>query len=234
MALSFPSHGILGKAYTFTRLLQIAVLITTIGLTAKFISQMIEATTFPPAAFVAILAISCLSLIYTVITLILYFDNTLPLLVTCVSDLALTATLLVLSILIGKPLSFLSCTKVGHYAPLSFQTLYPEEILYPTNPGQASSASDAYNIAPASAQIPEKHVTVAYKYNNDGTVEEVRGVNYGAFAGGNQAVCELMKGAWGLGIALTIGFLVSAFCAGWIWKTTRGQSKKGEKLEEIA
>jgi hypothetical protein len=140
----------------------------------------------------------------------------------------LTITLLVLSIVVGKPLSSLSCTKVGRYAPLSFETLYPEETLYNVSPASNSATPGAYNIAPA--QVPEKHVTIAYKYNSDGTVEEVRGVNYGSFAGGSQAICELMKGAWGLGIVLTIGFCVSAFCAGWIWKQSRMKKGKGEKM----
>jgi len=104
-----PDHGVLGATFKATRALQVASLLAIIGITANFISEMVSAGATPPSVLVAILSIVCIAVLYCAITVILYLDSILPLLISTGIDSLFLITLVVVSIVVGKPLSYLSC-----------------------------------------------------------------------------------------------------------------------------
>ncbi|KAL6252849.1 hypothetical protein RBB50_000568 [Rhinocladiella similis] len=104
-----PDHGVLGATFKATRALQMASMIATIGITANFISEMVSAGATPPPVLVAILSIVCISVLYCAITLILYLDSILPFLVSTGIDSLFLIALIVVSVVVGRPLSYLNC-----------------------------------------------------------------------------------------------------------------------------
>lgn len=55
----------------------------------------------------------CIAVLYCAITVILYFDGILPFLISTGIDALFLIALVVVSVVVGKPLSYLDCTVVG-------------------------------------------------------------------------------------------------------------------------
>ncbi|KAF4632560.1 hypothetical protein G7Y89_g5559 [Cudoniella acicularis] len=104
-----PNHGALGATFTVVRGMQIICLISIIGMTANFVSQMVQATQAPPQVIVGTLSVTCIAVLYVAITYILYFDGLLPFLVSCGFDTLLLIAVIVVATVVGKPLSYLDC-----------------------------------------------------------------------------------------------------------------------------
>ncbi|KAJ9616525.1 hypothetical protein H2200_000244, partial [Cladophialophora chaetospira] len=114
-----PDHGALGATFKATRALQMASMIAIIGMTANFISEMVSAGATPPSLIVAILSIVCIAVLYCAITVILFFDGILPFLISTGIDALFLIALIVVSVVVGKPLSYLNCTVVGQISNAS-------------------------------------------------------------------------------------------------------------------
>lgn len=56
---------------------------------------------------------TCIAVLYCAITFILYIDNILPFLITTAMDGMLLIALIVVSVVVGKPLSYLNCQVIG-------------------------------------------------------------------------------------------------------------------------
>jgi hypothetical protein len=109
MRFQAPQLGAMGVTFTVMRAFQFASLIAVIGLCANFINGITTAEHDPPAELIGTLTVAVTSVVYVVITYILYYDNMLSLLFTGIFDgLLLTASIVVASLL-GKPLSKLNC-----------------------------------------------------------------------------------------------------------------------------
>ncbi|UNI23326.1 hypothetical protein JDV02_009155 [Purpureocillium takamizusanense] len=104
-----PALGALGLTFTAMRGMQAIALITIIGLTSNFISEMVAASYEAPSALVGTLVVSCLAAVYTVITYILYWDSMLPLLISTGADGLCLVAVIVVACVVGKPVSYLSC-----------------------------------------------------------------------------------------------------------------------------
>jgi hypothetical protein len=104
-----PAHGAVGLAFLGTRALQTVCLLICMSLAAKFISTMVEDQQAPPPPLVGTLCVVCFAVLYCATTLLLYWDHQLPLLPTAGLDCLFFVALMVSSIVIGKPLSYLSC-----------------------------------------------------------------------------------------------------------------------------
>jgi len=88
-------------------------LISIIGMTANFISEMVTSSEKPPSVLIGTLSVTCISVLYCAITSILYWDNLLPFLLAAGMDSLLLIALIVVAVTIGKPLSFLNCAKLS-------------------------------------------------------------------------------------------------------------------------
>ncbi|RJE20524.1 hypothetical protein PHISCL_07140 [Aspergillus sclerotialis] len=103
------SNGALGATFHIARAFQGCSLIAIIGMTANFIAQIVSANATPPNILIGTIAVTCVAVIYCVITSILMIDNILPFLACAILDLLVLIALIVVAVIIGKPLSYLKC-----------------------------------------------------------------------------------------------------------------------------
>ncbi|MCJ1281032.1 hypothetical protein MMC26_000350 [Xylographa opegraphella] len=108
-----PDYGALGVTLKSVRILQSLSLIAIIGMTANFISMIVSDSQTPPSVLVGTLSVTCIGVIYCVITFILFLDNLLPFLITTIIDSLLLIALIVVAVTVGEPLSYLNCQAIG-------------------------------------------------------------------------------------------------------------------------
>lgn len=100
-------------AFTAVRGMQALALITIIGMTANFISEMVQSSESPPHVLVGTLSVTCIAVLYVVLTYILYYDGILPFLISTGLDGALLIAVIVVAVTVGKPMSFMNCNAIG-------------------------------------------------------------------------------------------------------------------------
>jgi len=108
-----PNYGALGATFKVTRALQVASMVAVIGMTANFLSEIVNQGATPPAVLIGTLSVVCVAVLYCAITVILYLDNILPFLVNTMIDSLFLIALIVVSVIVGKPLSYLNCKVLG-------------------------------------------------------------------------------------------------------------------------
>lgn len=106
-------NGALAGTFKTVRAFQFISLIAIIGMAANFISDMVSNNSAPTDVLVGTLSITCIAVIYCVITYILFLDNILPYLISTAIDGLLLVALIVIAVVVGKPLSYLNCRIIG-------------------------------------------------------------------------------------------------------------------------
>ncbi|PSS08755.1 hypothetical protein M430DRAFT_128998 [Amorphotheca resinae ATCC 22711] len=104
------NFGALGATYTVVRGMQAISMISIIGMTANFISEMVSAKQSPPSVLIGTLSVTCIAVLYVAVTYILYFDALLPFLISSGLDGLFLIAVIVVAVTVGKPLSYLDCT----------------------------------------------------------------------------------------------------------------------------
>ncbi|KAL4949018.1 hypothetical protein BDW69DRAFT_83084 [Aspergillus filifer] len=104
-----PAYGALGATFLLARIIQACSLIAIIGLTANFIAEIVRYDATPPSIFIGTITVTCISVIYCIITSILFIDDILPFLAAGILDGLLLIAVIVVAVIIGKPLSYLEC-----------------------------------------------------------------------------------------------------------------------------
>ncbi|PYI05650.1 hypothetical protein BO78DRAFT_397959 [Aspergillus sclerotiicarbonarius CBS 121057] len=104
--------GLLGATFLCARIIQLCSLVAIIGLTANFIAEIVSNSASPPAIFIGTITVTSIAVIYAFITTILFVDNILPFLATAILDTLILIAVIVVSVIIGKPLSYLQCNKI--------------------------------------------------------------------------------------------------------------------------
>ncbi|ROT39496.1 hypothetical protein SODALDRAFT_275226 [Sodiomyces alkalinus F11] len=107
---SMPRLGALGHAFTASRAMQFISLVGIIGMTADFIAEIVGAEAKPPDVLIGTLVVAVIAALYVVISYILYWDAMLPLLIATAADAALLVAVIVVAVVMGKPLSYLTCS----------------------------------------------------------------------------------------------------------------------------
>ena len=107
-------HGAVGLSFLACRVLQFICLVVAMALTARFIATMVDDIQQPPPPLIGALTVICFAIVYVIATVILYWDHQLPLLPGAGLDALFFIVLLVVSIVIGKPLSYISCKALGN------------------------------------------------------------------------------------------------------------------------
>ncbi len=177
--------GALAATFKITRALQIASLLAIIGMTANFISEMVNANATPPRVLVGTLSIVglplsssagnrqvlterkvCIAVLYCAITVILFLDNILPHLASTGIDGLFLIALVVVAVVIGKPISYLDCKVLNEVS---------------------NTSSSAFDFTSALGSALSK----------DGGR-----VVYSQWIGTSKATCYEVKSIWGLSIAL--------------------------------
>ncbi|RMJ25455.1 hypothetical protein PHISP_03690 [Aspergillus sp. HF37] len=113
------THGALGATFHLARLFEECSLIAIIGMTAKFISDIVSNDATPPSILIGTITVTCIAVIYCIITTILLLDDILPFLACACMDGLVLIALIVVSVIIGKPVSYLDCRALGGGAPSS-------------------------------------------------------------------------------------------------------------------
>ncbi|CEJ55037.1 hypothetical protein PMG11_01315 [Penicillium brasilianum] len=108
-----PRYGALGATFQLARIFQTCSLIAIIGMTAKFISSIVNNDDTAPNIIIGTISVTCIAAIYCIITGILFFDDILPFLPCAVLDLLLLIALIVVAVIMGKPLSYLNCSSLS-------------------------------------------------------------------------------------------------------------------------
>jgi len=108
-----PNYGAVGLTLAATRLMQVICLITGIGLTSNFISEIVTAEATASSELIGTLAVMCIGTVYCFIGIILYIDEMLPFLMTAIVDFHLLVALVVVSVVLGRPLTYLNCEAIG-------------------------------------------------------------------------------------------------------------------------
>ncbi|KAE8353857.1 hypothetical protein BDV28DRAFT_99344 [Aspergillus coremiiformis] len=111
-----PKYGALGATFMIARIMQACCLIAIIGLTANFIADIVKSDLTPPSIFIGTLTVTCIAVIYCIITTILFLDSILPFLASAIADFLLLIAVIVVAVTIGKPLSYLQCDKIAAVA----------------------------------------------------------------------------------------------------------------------
>ncbi|EAW10964.1 uncharacterized protein ACLA_066000 [Aspergillus clavatus NRRL 1] len=106
-------YGALGATFQIARIVQACSLIAIIGLTANFISEIVSRKATPPSAFIGTIAVTCIAVIYCIITSILFLDNILPFLASAALDTLFLVAVIVVAVVLGRPLSYLQCDVIG-------------------------------------------------------------------------------------------------------------------------
>ncbi|KAJ6104073.1 hypothetical protein N7523_010393 [Penicillium sp. IBT 18751x] len=109
-----PRYGALGATFQLARLFQAVSLIAVIGMTAKFIASIVSNNATPPNILIGTISVTCIAVIYCIITIILFMDNILPFLAGAALDLLLLIGFIVVAVVMGKPLSYLTCTPLAN------------------------------------------------------------------------------------------------------------------------
>jgi len=103
------NFGALGSTFTVVRTLEAVSLITIIGMTANFISEMVAVKQSPPSVLIGTLSVAVIAFLYIVMTYILYHSAYLHFLVSTAVDSFLLIAVIVVAVTVGKPLSYLDC-----------------------------------------------------------------------------------------------------------------------------
>ncbi|KAJ5273014.1 hypothetical protein N7478_008139 [Penicillium angulare] len=108
-----PRYGALGATFQIARLFQACSLIAIIGMVAKFIAVIVNLDDSPPDILIGTISVTCIAVIYCIISQILYLDDILPFLYTAVLDFLILIGMIVVAVILGKPLSYLGCSALS-------------------------------------------------------------------------------------------------------------------------
>ncbi|KAJ5729551.1 uncharacterized protein N7483_004059 [Penicillium malachiteum] len=109
-----PRYGAIGATFQLARLFQACSLIAIIGIDAKFISLILGESDTPPSILIGALVVACVAVIFCIISQILYMDDILPFLPSAAADFLILIGLIVVSVVMGKPLSYLNCSSLSN------------------------------------------------------------------------------------------------------------------------
>ncbi|KAL4862251.1 hypothetical protein BDV12DRAFT_46566 [Aspergillus spectabilis] len=109
-----PPYKALGATFLIARIIQACSLIAIIGLVANFIAEIVRYDAKPPGIFIGTITVTSIATLYTIITTILFVDSILPFLASALIDSLLLIAVIVVSVILGKPLSYLECAEIGN------------------------------------------------------------------------------------------------------------------------
>merc|ERR1711939_677350 len=103
-----PQFGALGATFTVVRAMQFVSLIAIIGMTSNFIDQMVKLDQKPPSVLIGTLSVTVITVLYVLISYVLYWDSMLPFLISTALDSTILIAVIVVAVTVGKPLSYLA------------------------------------------------------------------------------------------------------------------------------
>ncbi|KAK4554172.1 hypothetical protein LTR86_008699 [Recurvomyces mirabilis] len=115
--MPIPDYGAapLAKTFMLTRGLALFAMVCIVGLTANFVSEIVSTNTDPPREVIATLTITCLAALYCLISIPFFYARAnLGLFIMAGLDALLCLAFAIVSIVLGRPLSFLNCAVIAN------------------------------------------------------------------------------------------------------------------------
>lgn len=192
-----PRLGALGFTFAAMRAIQFVAFVTIVGMTANFVNRINTSDRDPPGELVGTLVVATTGIVYVVITLILYWDEILPNLVSAGLDTLLFIAAVVVAVLLGKPLSKTNC-----------------DIL--------PSSSNTTTFAPSSNETFASTDYSAFQRRDHDHPEPLnKTLSYLVFIATDQSTCYQVKAIWGLATAMAVTFTFSVLVCVGLWYRTR-------------
>ncbi|RPA79325.1 hypothetical protein BJ508DRAFT_141981 [Ascobolus immersus RN42] len=224
--------GFFGYTFTALRIIEIALMGVICGCSAAMIRHVsrAEAPRQPPAALAAVI-VSVIGGVYLLTTLLLHvFGVVIRYIISTILDIVLLIGLIVVAVLIGRPLTGLSCSTVRRfnnnlrdlddalygYKPTADHTFMPQQ-QYFSLPNNYPSLGGVQGLPALGATAKE----IGRKLGD-----------YDQWVGRSFYWCRLMKVVWGCAIAGCILMVVSAFVAWRIWRKVNGIPWLREEVDD--
>ncbi|KAK4626730.1 hypothetical protein CLAFUW4_04343 [Fulvia fulva] len=114
--MPIPDYGAapLAKTLILVRGLSLVAMIAILGMTANFVSDIVASNIEPPREVVGTLTITCMATLYTLISIPFFLSHAnLGLLIMTAADTFLLLAFIIISVVFGKPLSYLNCMVIA-------------------------------------------------------------------------------------------------------------------------
>merc|ERR1711939_1071535 len=85
-----------------------------IRMTSNFIDQMVKLDQKPPSVLIGTLSVTVITVLYVLISYVLYWDSMLPFLISPALDSTILIAVIVVAVTVGKPLSYLDCAALSN------------------------------------------------------------------------------------------------------------------------
>lgn len=109
MASSAP----LARTFLISRGLSVVAMVSIVGMTAHFVSQLVSSNIDPPREIVGTLTVTSLAALYTLLSLPLFYSSaSTTLLILTALDVLLLLAFTIISVLLGRPISHLNCRAI--------------------------------------------------------------------------------------------------------------------------
>ncbi|KXT09172.1 hypothetical protein AC579_8399 [Pseudocercospora musae] len=115
--MPIPDYGAapLAKTFVLVRGLSLVSMIAIVGMTANFVAQIVSTRVEPPREIVGTLTITCMAALYCLISIpFFYAQANLGLLIMTAADFLLLLAFIIVSVVLGRPLSFLNCMAIAN------------------------------------------------------------------------------------------------------------------------
>jgi len=219
-AVMAPRLGALGVTFAAMRAIQFVSFVTIVGMTANFVNRINTSDRDPPGELVGTLVVATTGIVYVVITLILYWDEILPNLVSAGLDTLLFIAAVVVAVLLGKPLSKTNCdilpssSNATTFAPSSNATF------------AASNTSNTFASTDYTAFQRRDHA-------HDHTEPLNKTISYLLFITTDKSTCTQVKAIWGLATAMAVTFAFSVLVCIGLWYRTRREAVTEAPVKEV-
>ncbi|GAB7357572.1 hypothetical protein MBLNU459_g0083t1 [Dothideomycetes sp. NU459] len=113
--MPIPSYGALPLSKTFlhVRALSLIAMVSIVGICANFVSEIVASGVEPPKEIVGTLSVTSIAALYCLISIPFYYSQgNLSLFIMTGIDSLLLLAFIVVSVVLGKPLSFLNCMAI--------------------------------------------------------------------------------------------------------------------------
>ncbi|KAL1305683.1 hypothetical protein AAFC00_007276 [Neodothiora populina] len=110
--MPIPDYGALplAKTFLYVRGLALVSMVAIVGITANFVAEIVSTNVSPPKEIVGTLSITSIAALYCLISIALFYAGAnLGLFIMTGIDSLLLIAFVVISVVVGKPISFLNC-----------------------------------------------------------------------------------------------------------------------------
>ncbi|QIW99582.1 hypothetical protein AMS68_005100 [Peltaster fructicola] len=144
--MAIPEYGAapLAKTFVLLRCLALVAMVSIVGMTANFVSEIVGSNIDPPKEVIGTLIVTCTAALYCLISIPFFWAQAnLGLFIMAGLDTLLLLAFVIVSVLLGKPVSFLNCAVINNSSAAATSTnVYAFTQSLSTNLGVSGSTLD--------------------------------------------------------------------------------------------